>query len=301
MSARRPRPPRDAVHRSTSCEASPIRSAACCGVMCPVGHRRRRHAERRELVDQPLGRDAVGPLMHAVQRRHAPRLRNRATCSLAAIIRCSISRWDSVCATGSAAITLPRRSNSNSGSADSSASAACDAARAARAPPPRPARAAERRAPRLPARARGRRRCGRLARSRAARRSGSPSGRTRCCDDPGAVEHDLGVTASRSCPGTSEQARSRAPREASARPRRARRRWSRAGRPRGRAATRRARRRTRRRCGPKPAALPSSSLRARDRVVEVTRGGGVDGERRQLAQVAPAIRRRRRHDRTSSH
>ena len=45
------------------------------------------------------------------------------------------------------------------------------------------------------------------------------------------------VTASRSCPGTSEQARSRAPRAASARPRRERRRWCRAGRPPGRPAT----------------------------------------------------------------
>ena len=39
----------------------------------PLGNRRGRHPERSELVDQPLGGDSVGPLVHSVQRRHPPR------------------------------------------------------------------------------------------------------------------------------------------------------------------------------------------------------------------------------------
>ena len=83
-------------------------------------HRRRRHPQRLELIDQPLDRRPVGPLVHSVQRRHARlRSRTRATCSFAAIIRYSISRCDSVCATIDSPTTFPVRSNSNSGSAPS--------------------------------------------------------------------------------------------------------------------------------------------------------------------------------------
>ena len=48
-----------------------------------------------------------------------------ATASLAAIIRCSISRCDSVCSLDTSSVTCPSRENANSGSSDSTASAPC--------------------------------------------------------------------------------------------------------------------------------------------------------------------------------
>ncbi len=64
---------------------------------------------------------------------------SRATCSLAAIMRCSISRCDSVCSLGRDSATWPPRSKRNSGSLVSSSSASwlmrrsCSAAATARA------------------------------------------------------------------------------------------------------------------------------------------------------------------------
>jgi hypothetical protein len=50
-------------------------------------------------------------------------LSSRATASLAAIIRCSMSWWDSVCTEAADASTWPPRLKANSGSLDSTASA----------------------------------------------------------------------------------------------------------------------------------------------------------------------------------
>ena len=187
---------------------------------------------------------------------------SRATCSLAAIIRCSIIRCDSVCSTGSAATTLPRLVE--------------------RRTPARPTRAtsAARDARRSPSAA---------AAARATPSAGphAPAPRSRPVEDPvdaavveplvgsdhraveraaadlGSVEHAFRP----SPPGDPVPVRAsrrgwRAPRGASARRRRGRTRWSRAGRPRGRAATAAARRRTRRRCAPTRAATRRSAAAA---------------------------------------
>ena len=177
-----------------------------------------------------------------------------------------------------ATTTFPRSSNSNSGSVDSSVERRPRrraAPRARRQPPARPrAPAPQRSPPRGPS--------GEdavdLGRSRAARRSGSPSGRTRCCER-GTVEHDLDrdreAILARDQRARVVRQRLRA---ASARPRPGRTRSSRAGTPRGRRAsaggtyaeTSAMCTHTRR--------LPSSSPTARDRVVEVARAGRVDRE-----------------------
>ena len=231
-----------------------------------LGHRRRRHPERRQLVDQPLDRRRLGPLVDPVQRRDlALGQRNRATCSLAAIISCSISRWDSVCSDQLGADHVAVAVEAELGLGASRA----PRAGARRAPQRaqrrrRRARRRQRLAPRLGRALGARRRSGRPGRSRAARRSGSASGRSTALRTraPG-HRHLDGDRRARSSPGHQRAgARWTAAAAASARPRRARRRWSRGGRPRGRRASAAARRRRRRRCGPTPATPPSSSASA---------------------------------------
>ena len=270
----------------------PLRSRRrpAAGVIGPPRHRRRRHAERRELVDQPL----APPARRAARARGtawapcAPRASD-ATCSLAAIIRCSISRCDSVCSAGSAAIDV--------------ALAVEHELRLAGLELDRgPWRRAARRAPRRP---------------RAPRPEAAPQGSgcpLAAGEDPvdlpvveplvGADQRPIEAAAPHPVavdlhldrdrrrgpgPGTSEQAlldsavgQHRLDRA------RARTRSCRGGTPPGRRATAGARTPRRRRCAPRPAPsrrpvraaeIASSKSRARDRV---------DRERRQRAQVAPA-------------
>ena len=137
MSACRPRPVRRTC-ASTSREISPTSSPACCGVIVSgsggVGTSSAASCSTRRSTRAGSGRSCT--------RKSAGSLRvssSVATASLAAIIRCSISRCDSVCALGASPVTWPSCEKSNSGSTDSTASApraaraASSAAAAARA------------------------------------------------------------------------------------------------------------------------------------------------------------------------
>ena len=86
--------------------------------------RRGRHVERGELLDQALDAQRLRALVDAVERRAPCRVSSSvATASLAAIIRCSISRCDSVVSLPASPVTWPSWEKSNSGSTVSTASA----------------------------------------------------------------------------------------------------------------------------------------------------------------------------------
>ena len=86
--------------------------------------RRRGHIEQGQLRDEPSTRSGRA-LVHAVQARHALALEQSATASLAAIIRCSIRRWDSVCVRARISDDVPVSSKMNSGSSESTATPRC--------------------------------------------------------------------------------------------------------------------------------------------------------------------------------
>ena len=74
--------------------ARPPATGTCCSGSGGVGT-----SSEASCVDEALDALGVRALVHAVEARHAALLRaGCATASLAAIIRCSIRRWDSVCA-----------------------------------------------------------------------------------------------------------------------------------------------------------------------------------------------------------
>ena len=146
---------------------------------------------------RPVGRSAAPPRSRraararGTARARAVRSRNWATCSLAAIIRCSIIRCDSVCSTAriddhvAAVVELELglgRVDLERAPATPRRSAERGRGRPRARPAPGPQTA--------DAQSRNPRRCGRPGRSRAARRSGSPSGRTRAAH-PVAVDHHL--------------------------------------------------------------------------------------------------------------
>ena len=86
----------------------------------PLGQRRRRHVQRRELLDEEGDPLRLGLLVDAIQGRDARAARSSwATRSLVRIIRCSISLWASVWGTERAPVTAPSASKLNSGSNDS--------------------------------------------------------------------------------------------------------------------------------------------------------------------------------------
>ena len=134
----RPRGRGRAAHvlRRRGGEISPTASAACCGRHRAPGSGGVGDAERRELARRGARRAAgVGPLVHAVERRHAALLEQRRR--PARWRRSSGAR--SAGATRSArsaprSVTWPARSNANSGSADSTASAPLALARPPAAP-----------------------------------------------------------------------------------------------------------------------------------------------------------------------
>ena len=171
-----------------------------------LGQRRRGHLQRGELVDEALDAGGLGALVHAVQAGHAALASSRATASLAAIMRCSIRRWDSVCAPARIAMNVAVRRRSELGLLGveherAAALALCAAARR------RPARAA----------------CSGPATAPPARLGAGEDAvdllvvQARVRADQRAVEGGAGrprrraarsstVTAARSAPGTSEQA-----------------------------------------------------------------------------------------------
>ena len=187
---------------------SPRRRAAPASLRRePLAQRRRRHVERRELLDQPLDPRRVGLGVDAVDRRHPSRSSNSATCSLVRIISRSISRWASVCgdAVGAErrcplASKLELRLGANRPRGWSAPRCSPSAAATSRATP---SGSADRRR----RRARGRRRSRRAGRSRGGRRSGCGCGRSGpSAASPPAPSSISAVTASRSTPGVRLQA-----------------------------------------------------------------------------------------------
>ena len=198
MSAARPRPGAPHVLRRPGARSRrPGRPPAAASIA--LGQRRRRHVERRELLDQALDARGLGALVDAVERRQLARSRAApATASLAAIIRCSISRCDSVWLARHERRSRGPRARSRT-PARPTRSPAPRAPRARRPAPPRP-RARRRAAPAHGASARSlrRRRCGRPAGSPGARPSGSASGGTRVRTTSRRSRSSSTVTASRS-------------------------------------------------------------------------------------------------------
>ena len=176
---------RGAARRRRSRPAARSPAWRTCSPARAVSAPRARRAARRD-ARRARGRGARGRGRDTARLRSAS---SRATASLAAIIRCSISRWDSVCAGACTASTSPRSSSSNSGSGESTASAPRGLAPALQRGGGL-AGGGQRQRPRLARTLAPRRRCDPRGRSPGARRSGSASGRT-TPDDIRPVELEL--------------------------------------------------------------------------------------------------------------
>ena len=221
MNAARPWP-RRRTSASTSRAASLTTSPACSRVRCSptagVG--------TPSAASCASSRSTRGGSGGSCTRNSAGSLRassSDATASLAAIIRNSISRCDSVCSDGSSVSTWPSREKPNSGSTRLDRQRAPRLARLGQRGGDRAARRPAA-SPTAPAPAPRPRRSGPRAGSRAARRSGSSSGGTRC---GGPSRPRTRARRSRSAgprPARASTRGWRAPRAASARPGRARRR-----------------------------------------------------------------------------